>query len=175
MTVTASTVDTLGQYAAQVLAVAEDALSTTNAGVPDRTFLTAWPPAFDCCPFLAVATLPLREAPTSPLAPPEEQALRTRFGNVILAQYTIWAVRCAAQTPPGGDFPRTQDITEVALTVLQDGWALWNGIRHAHEDGDLFDGCLGVHFDGAVSIPEQGGCVGVQMQIRASIPGIPNT
>lgn len=168
-----STVDTLGEYADEVLGVAELALATTDAGTPDRSYVTAWTPALDCCPALICQVLPLREAPTSPLSPAEETALRTKFGSVVLATYVIWAIRCAAEPFGNEGLPRVEDITVVAHQVMQDGWALWNGIRKAQQTGNLFDGCLGMHMDGAVSIPEQGGCVGVTLTLRASIAGIP--
>lgn len=171
---TASTVSTLTDYALDVKTVCEAALATTLQGTPEISQLVPSGPVFDCCPALYVEVPFLREAPTSPLSPPEASALRSKFGNVILATYVITVVRCAANPTTGRTMPTVTQIEAVAAQVLEDAFALWNGVRHAVEDGTLFDGCLGVHFDGIVPIPEQGGCVGRQMTIRASIPGIPS-
>lgn len=170
-----STITTLTDEADALLAVCEAALATTDAGVPDRVFLSPSPPIWDCCPFLNVYVAGLREETTSPISPIAETALRGKFGNVILATYVITAVRCAPVPAGLNGLPSVADIQASAIEVEQDGWALWNGIRHAHADGVIFDRCIGVHFDGGSPIAEQGGCVGWQFQIRASIPGIPNS
>lgn len=175
MVVVPSTVDTLNQYASEVLAVAETSLATTDEGTPTRSYLTsATNFSWDCCPFLTVFVGRLAEAPTAPLAPTEATARRGDFGNIILATYVITVARCAPQIQNDG-FPLVADIAAIAAQTEQDGWALWNGLRHAHANGEIFDGCLGVHFDGGVPIREQGACVGWEFTIRASIPGIPNT
>jgi hypothetical protein len=171
--ITVSTITTLTDYAQDLLGVCENALATTIGGVPDRSYITPSEPAWDCCPFLNVQVGGLTEAPTSPLGPAEAPALRTKFGNVILARYVITAVRCSP-TVNGTQLPTVAAMNASAAEVLEDGWALWNGLRHAIEDNLIFDGCLGVHFDGAQPLPDQGGCVGWRMVIRASIPGIPN-
>lgn len=168
-----STVDTLSQYALDVLEVAEEALATTDGGTPDRSYVDAAPPAWDCCPFLNVYVAALAEAPTAPVTPAEATAQRTSFGSIILATYVITAVRCAASIGPD-NLPSVLDLNTVASHVQQDGWALWNGLRHAVACGRLFDTCTGVHFDGGRPINTQGGCVGWVFQIRAMVPGIPN-
>jgi len=174
MVVVPSTVTTLSDYADQLLGVCAEALATTTGGVPDRVYVSPSNPAFDCCPFLSVVVAGLEEAGTSPIAPIEVIARRGDFGNIILAAYTIWSLRCAPTAIEGTSLPSVTDIALVAAQVQEDGWALWNAIRHAHADGEIFDGCLGVHFDGGQPIPEQGGCVGWLFRIRASIEGIPN-
>lgn len=168
-----STVSTLTDYAQQVLDVAETALATTSAGAPDSVFLSASRPAWDCCPFLAVQVQSLGEEQTSPLTP-GGTAQRSTLGSVILATYHVYAVRCAAGTGNQDGIPTDDEKSATALTVQEDGWALWNGFRAAVRNGDLFDTCTGVHFDGGTAIPEQGGCVGWIMQMRAYIPGIPS-
>lgn len=169
-----SDVTSLSDYADAVLGVAVDSLATTTAGAPDRAYVSPAQPTFDCCPMLTVVVTGLSEASTSPTTPAEIPARRTDFGSVILAGYAVWALRCAPVIE-NGQLPSPSEIAAVALEVQEDGWALWNGLRHAHRRGDIFDGCLGVHFDGGVPINEQGGCVGWLFQIRAMIPGIPFT
>lgn len=174
MTVAVSTISTLTEYAHDVKDVCLLSLAGTIGGIPETAEVTASAPSYDCCPSLYVHISALREAPTSPLGPPEATAMRTKFGNVILVTYVITVIRCAANPSGVNNLPTSAAIEAVAAEVLEDGWALWNGLRHALEDGTIFDGCLGVHFDGGAPVQEQGGCVGWIFTIRASIPGIPH-
>lgn len=167
-----SDVTTLSDYADAVLGVAIESLNMTTAGAPDRAYVSPAQPTFDCCPMLTVVVTGLDEADTSPTFPAEAPARRTDFGNVILASYEIWAIRCAPVIN-GGELPSPSEIAASALEVQEDGWALWNGLREAIRANDLFDGCLGIHVDGGNPINEQGGCVGWVFRLRASIPGIP--
>jgi hypothetical protein len=169
-----STVTTLTEYAHAVLAVAETALATTTAGVPDRSYVSPAAPVFDCCPMLTVHIPAMAEAGTAPVVPVEAPARRGQYGNIILVTYVVTTLRCAPSIE-GNLLPSVVDMEAAAAEVLEDGWAIWNGIRHAVQDGTLFTDCLGVHFDGGRSVSEQGGCVGWQHTIRAQIPGIPNT
>ena len=171
MSIVPSTVATLSDYSDAVLEVAIDALNTTTAGAPDRAYVSPAPPAFDCCPALMVHVASLTEEATSP-GTPGGSARRGDFGSIILAGYQIWAIRCAP-VMDGDLLPAPSEIAASALEVQEDGWALWNGLRHAVKNGDIFERCTGVHFDGGVPIPEQGGCVGWTFRIRAMIPGIP--
>ena len=145
-------------------------LGTTKGGIPESQFLTSGRPAFDC-EFVAVQVALLREDTTQPLSILETKK-RNRFGNIILATFVIYVVRCGPTPKPGqrtSPIPSDEDKTENAALVYEDGWALWNGIRDVQDD--LFDACLGVYFDGGTPIAEQGGFVGWQFQIRASIDG----
>lgn len=173
MMVVASTLTTLTEYAQQVLTVAEQALALTDAGVPDRSYISASAPAFDCCPFVAVTVAGLAEASTSPLSPVEASARRHAFGNIILASYTLVAVRCSPSMD-GNNFPAVADLEASAVEVQQDGWMLWNHLRSAVKNGDIFTDCEGVHFDGGQPIRDEGMCVGWIFRIRAMIPGIPS-
>ncbi len=82
----------------------------------------------------------------------------------------VLAIRCA---PPAGQngLPPLADIEEVATEVLQDGWSLWNRLRRAIRDDEIFGMCQEVYFDGGSSVGEQGNCVGWRFLIRASVPG----
>lgn len=170
----ASTINTLSEYATAVLSVAEDALADTDAGTPERSTVTPAAPTFDCCPQLTVHVSLLAEAPTSPTGPAENSALRSNLGALILATYVVTVIRCAPVPDDFGGPPTVVEIGAVAHTVLQDGWALWNGLRHAYLNGQIFEHCTGVHFDRGVPIREQGTCVGWEFTIRAHVPGIPN-
>lgn len=141
-------------------------LDTTAALAPTSQFLTSGRPAFDC-EFVAVQIPRLNEESTSPLSVLDTKR-RNRFGNIIIANFIIYVVRCGPEIRNG--LPPTDAAkTANAAMVFEDGWALWNGIRDVQDD--LFDDCLGVYFDGGTPIAEQGGYVGWQFAIRASIEG----
>jgi hypothetical protein len=174
VTVPVSDVTSLYTLTAALLNVAETALGTTTAGTPGTVYITPATPAFDCCPALIASCGALSEEVTSPTAPIAATGQRDRFGRIILAQITIWALRCAPKPPrQGGVVPVDQEACAVA--VLEDGWALWNGITCAIKNGEFEDLCSIVHLGQAISIAEQGGCVGWQMSVRAELGGIPCT
>lgn len=173
MTVAVSTVTTLSDLADELLGVAVASLETTTAGAPDRSYVAPAAPAFDCCPFLSVTVDSLTEESTSPTSPAAAPARRTDFGSIILAGFSVWALRCSVSFN-GDQLPSPNEIAATALEVQEDGWALWNGLRHAIKNGEIFELCTGVHFDGGQPIPDQGMCVGWRFRIRAMIPGIPN-
>lgn len=141
-------------------------LNTTASLAPASQFLTPARPAFDC-EFVAVWVSRLSEDSTSPLNITSTKK-RNIFGNIILATFVIYVVRCAP--PPVGNMPPTDAAKTLSAAIVeQDGWALWNGIRDQQDE--LFDNCLGVYFDGGIPIEERGGFVGWQFQFRASIEG----
>jgi hypothetical protein len=142
-------------------------LNTTTAMAPNSQFLSPSRPAFDC-EFVAVQVSRLAEETTSPLTTALVLGNRNRLGNVILATYIIYVVRCAPEMQ-GSNAPTDAAKTASATTVQEDGWALWNGWRA--EQDVIFDDCIGVHFDGGVPIQEGGGYVGWSFQIRAMIEG----
>ncbi len=174
MTVTASTVETLTEQAESVLDAAETALAGTVGGIPDLSYISTSPPAYDCCPALIVHVARLSEEFTSPSVPSPASMLRPEITGLILATYQIVVLRCAASLTANG-LPSPSAIQAVSAEVQQDAWALWNGITHAYKDGLIFDNCLGFHRDDLVPVREQGGCVGWEWTLRAVINGIPNT
>lgn len=155
----------LTDLAQSILDASVAILDTTTALAPASQFLTPARPAFDC-EFVAVEIARLQEDNTAALGLSVKR--RGEFGNIILATFVIYVVRCAPQIT--GAMPPTDAAkTASAATVHEDGWALWNGLRS--QSDILFDSCLGVYFDGGLPILEQGGYVGWQFQIRASIEG----
>ena len=141
-------------------------LDTTTARAPASQFLSPTRPAFDC-EFVAVQVARLAEDTTSPLSLTATKK-RNHFGNIILATFLIYVVRCAPMMV-GANPPTDAAKTASATTVQEDAWAIWNGIRDQQDE--LFDDCLGVYFDGGTPIQESGGYVGWLFQIRASIEG----
>ncbi len=170
MSAAPSTVATLFDTAAEVLAVAEDALADTVGGTPERSYVAHSEPAFDCCPFLTVHVPGLTEGTTSDGPGSLGASQRTRRGNIIVASFVVLAIRCAPLSE-NGKLPSPTAIEVVAEMVLQDGWALWNRLRQAIRDGEIFGLCQEVYFDGGLSVVEQGGCVGWRFNLRASVPG----
>jgi hypothetical protein len=171
MSVVPSTVASLNEMAGALLLVAEDALADTIGGTPTRSYVAPAEPAFDCCPFLTVHVPGLTEDTTG--AGPGGVAVghRSMRGSVILATYVTLAIRCAPEADNG--LPSIAAIEAVAREVQEDGWSLWNRLRQAIREGEIFGLCQEVYFDGGVSVVEQGGCVGWRFTIRAAIPGIP--
>lgn len=167
----ASTIGTLGEFADQVLAVAAASLEHTDAGVPPRVYVSPTdPPTFDCCPFLAVSVTSLRERDTEPLTSGGDQK-RNTVGAVNMVTYSVWAVRCAVPWEPPVA-PSVGELAASANEVLQDGWALWNGMRSAIRQGDIFTLCQGARLIGGDPVEEQGGCVGWVFTLEAMIEGI---
>ncbi len=167
-----SDIDSLTDLAEQLLATAANALLATDAGPPVDQYMSPAAPAFDCCPALIVHVASLQEEITSPTGPPPVTGMRNRYGSIILAQMIVNVLRCAVSPLPNGSVPLAA-VTADARMVQQDGWALWNGINCAIKNGIFEDLCSIVHIDRAGVVPEQGGCVGWQMWIRAEIGGIP--
>ena len=89
-----------------------------------------------------------------------------------MATFVIWALRCAPKVQKGGSV-LVADNEAATREVLQDGWALWNGVTCAVKEGTFENLCSYMHVQQAISVAEQGGCVGWQMSLRAEIPGIP--
>ena len=173
MSVVASDKDTLWQYAEDVLATAETALGGTSGGVPELVYTDAGTaPAYDCCPALIVHIPALGEAPTSPNVPIEATARRPVIAGMILATYVVTILRCSAPMGANGNAPSAAEKIAVARETQEDVWVVWNALRQAVRDGDIFTTCEGVHFDGARPVPDQGQCVGWTITIRAMIPGI---
>jgi hypothetical protein len=168
-----TTITAVYDLASELLAVAESATALTTAGTPDRSYIAASSPPWDCCPFLTVHVAALSELTTSPLVPAPATGLRTQFGRVTLAQLVVTVVRCAARVPDTG-LPSVTDLEAVAAQVQEDGWALWNGLRWAVECETFLDLCSYVFVDRGVAITEQGNCVGWQFSIRAQIEGMEN-
>jgi hypothetical protein len=173
MTVAVSTVDSTYLLSQSFLGVCETALGTTVGGVPDLSYVYPSEPPIDCCPALIVFMAALTEETTSPISPPASTGHRASYGRLNLVTLTAWALRCSPRVNENGTID-VSEIERVAQEVQQDGWAMWNGIYKAINDGSFLDICSDAHFDRAVPIKDQGNCVGWSMTIRAELGGIPN-
>lgn len=167
-----NTITSLTSLAQLLLSVSANALNQTTALAPALQYISPSAPAYDCCPALIVNVAGLSEEATSPLAPAASTGMRDKYGRVILAALVVTALRCAP-VPQKSGAVLTTDIETVAVQVEEDGWALWNGITCAIKNEVFSDLCSIVHLDLSFAIPEQGGCVGWQFNLRAQIGGIP--
>ena len=172
MPVVVSTVESLTDLADAFLTVCETALATTASGIPDPSYVYPTEPVIDCCPSLIVWVSGLSEESTSPLSPAAASGHRAAFGRVNLVGLVVWALRCAPEENKDGSVDLLE-IGRAAVEVQEDGWALWNGIYRALIDGTFEGLCNTVHFDRAVPMREQGGCVGWEFRLRAELDGFP--
>jgi hypothetical protein len=168
-----STVNSTFLLSQAYLTVCENALATTVGGIPAVTYVYPSRPPVDCCPALVVWMGSLSEETTSPISPPASTGHRASYGRLNLVTLTAWALRCS---PPANDDGSVSlvEIDRVAQETQQDGWALWNHIYAAINDGTFLDICTAVHFDRAAALEERGNCLGWSMTIRAELGGIPH-
>jgi hypothetical protein len=116
-----TTLQQLGSVAQALLDESVSVLSTTALGVPESQHLVASRPAIDC-EFVAVQMARLAEDATSPLAALDTKR-RNRFGNVIMATFVIYVVRCAANPIGMAATPTDAAKTASAHEVIEDAWA----------------------------------------------------
>ena len=166
-----TTVTGLYEIAQDVLEVAEEALGTTTAGVPARSYVSPAEPAYDC-EQLTVHVAGLFEAGTSPQAPSLAPGKRRKLGNVILVTYNVLVLRCGPYPESDGSPPPAAEYELASAKVLEDGWALWNYFHQEINCERLFETCLGAIFDGGLPIREQGGIVGWRFVLRAMLEGM---
>ena len=154
----------------ELLVACQTVLATTAAGSPDRAYVSPGVPAFECDQLTVHAPL-LGEEFTSPLNPAAASGHRDRYQRVNLATLVVTLVRCAPTSQDGGKAAETPDLDALAVTLLTDGWALWNGIMQLIREGVLFSACREKHFDSAAALPLQGNVGGWTLTFRIHIPG----
>lgn len=156
------------------LAAAELALSLTDAGTPERAYVSPGAPAFDCCPQLTVHGFQLSEDATTPQGGPLGYAKRVVTTGALLYAVVVTVIRCIPTI--GGDaqnpvLPDPNALEAAGQAVNQDVWALWNHLSKEIRDGRLSERCKGAYRDGATAIAPQGGCAGWALQWRVPING----
>lgn len=168
------------QIAEDFLNAIVDAMATTDAGTPDRSFVAPSQPVFETnCAQAAVQVLSLTEEGTRDTSPAMQPGLRHARGRVNLVGMVGYAIRCADISE--GNQNVYQPLFDATLSgqakaVYQDGWAIWNYVTAAIRANILFQGpCGDVHFDGGVPMTAQGGLVGWQFTVRAELAGYPIT
>lgn len=170
-TVEVSTLTSLYDLATQVRTLAEGMLAATEGGTPAISYTSPSRPAHDCCDALIVWVPNLQEEGTSPLSPLLATGHRTQFGRVNLVTLYIEVLRCSPTVGRDG-LPLPGENEAVSNIVLQDAWALWTGFYQAIEAGEFKSQCQVVHWDIGRFIPDSGGCVGWQFQMRPELNGI---
>jgi hypothetical protein len=175
-----STIDTLGDYAVELLQVCEAAIAKTDAGPIDRAFISPGNPALDCPEQLTVNLSSIAYDTTQPTIPPPAPGHRSakRFGSLILATYKITAVRCipVGRGPNVNLYqpPTPAEQQAAALSIVQAAWSCWNDITNAVAAGTIFGGpCKAVYLDALAPLEPSGGSAGWTLQVRAAIDGYP--
>ena len=137
-------------------------------GAPDRTYVNAGQPAFDCCDQLTVNAWIIRTAPTEVgLDVGTQHRLGYRI-NHVGAQISI--TRCLDEnslTVP----PQATSLQALAEQTNADAWALWNHLWNLARSGDLVSICDEMFFDALTPVQPSGGCAGWVLNLRAQLEG----
>lgn len=140
-------------------------------GAPERSFVSPGLPAWDCCEQMTVHIDSVFEADTSPggLA----TGRRTTHGRVTQIAFVVSITRCVPTigVNPQDDIPAIEDLQEAAEQINADGWALWNHLYNMVREGELFERCLLVDWDGMRSFAPSGGCGGWELRISVQLDG----
>lgn len=174
MSVVPSTVDTLADYAEELLAAAVLALATTSSGVPPRQGVVPAPPAIDC-EQVTVHIDMLGNDSVSPSSPPTQVSHQFATGLLIITTLVVTVARCvpSVKTKAGTiQVPTGPQLTAASRKINQDAWAVFNTIVTMKDRGDLFNGrCRGMYVSPAVPIESAGGYAGWQIIVRPQIDG----
>lgn len=171
-----STATSLYDLAAELLAASASILATTTAGAPSIQYVSAGPPAYDCCDQLTVDVGILTYGPFNADVIAGDAYARLTDNVVNLVPLNVTHLRCANAKPTGGvkvTLPQAAKMTLDAQTVYEDGWVLWNGLRGAARTGALFEGtpCRIFALSGAQVIAPEGGCVGFGVTLVVELDG----
>lgn len=167
-------VDDLYLKAAAFLTAAEQALAFTPAGQPERSYVNAGLPAIDC-EQLVVWVESLTESQFQAGAGAESRAKAINRGGLCKATIRLQIVRCVPMPKlgVGGNvtWPSPSALAAAALTIDEDGWAIWLGLNDALKHGALHEACAGAERLGAESLPSQGGFGGYTFGWRVPMEG----
>jgi hypothetical protein len=165
-----STVASVHTIASALLDKCELALATTVGGVPPFVSLNPGLPAIDwqCDQLYVFESAPVVEALGG------TGSVRFAWKTFVTLNATV--VRCV---PTGRVVnekyvpPSAADSTAAAQKVMEDMWALWNGVTSEILAGDLFDGfpCDDVRFVSMEPLDPQGGFAGWTLSLQVQLPG----
>lgn len=170
-----ATVDDLHQIAVHFLTASVDALVYTDAGPPDRQYVSPGSPPIDCEQVVTcVQTLSEYDLISGSGALSRAHAVNR--GGKPSALIQIQVVRCIpVPTDRNGKIilPTPAALQDAARMIDQDGWALWLGLSAAikHEDGVLHDACSGAERLGGEKLVPQGAFCGWQFSYRVPLDG----
>ena len=169
-----STVASVHDLAADYLSACETVLATTVGGAPAASFLSPGLPALDRqCDMLTVyETAPVVIGQSGATSP----GTSMRFGIQTRVGLNAQISRCipvARETNQRYQPPTTEQLTDAAVKVMEDGWALWNGIVTQLRDGSLYEGwpCDNVDFLAMTPLDPQGGMAGWTLSLAVDLDG----
>lgn len=158
--------------ASQLLDAAATAIEAGGGAAPAVRYVSAGPPAIDCCDQMTVhvqlhAQVAMREA--------GNQGLPQGRPAVPMATFVVTTMRCYPIVEGGVTLrvPDGQKLDAAARTIYLDGWAMWNGVRTLIRADRLFAGrwCRSVETGPMTPMPTQGGCAGWQLPVLVEVDG----
>ena len=166
----------LFDLAAEYLAACVESLDTVPTyapalgGAPVRTFVNYGVPVADFatqavtgstgCDQLTVHVMPITERAG-------EQA---GFVSNVMLVATIF--RCCLPTVDDmGNAPTPQSQSAWAEQILADKWSLWNHLHFLVREGELFDKCCAVVWNGINALNPSGGCGGSTVTVTVCFDG----
>ena len=173
---TVSTVASVHEIAEELLTAAEEIIATTVGGPVGLAYISPGLPSLDYqCDQIAVWNALLGEEQTNPLSPIAQIGMKRRLGWVNLVTLSTLVARCirVGTTTRSGYTPPSQEIlTADGEKVMEDGWALWNGISTAFIEDGLFDGtCKELKFVSMTPLVPQGGMAGWVLTLAIELAG----
>ena len=153
------------------------AWDATLLGAPDRKFVSAGLPVWDCCEQLVVHVVGLVEGNTSPGGLASGKRFSTgRINHVILNATMTRCISTGVESSGGAYSPPT--VANLGADGVQhnaDGWALWNHLYNLQSSGLFLNLCDEVFFEGITSAIPAGGCAGWVVAVRAYLAGYNET
>ncbi len=171
-----STAASVHEAAQTLLDLTVSLMTGTVGGAPALAYLSPGLPAFDYnCDQACVWASNIGEEQTSPLTPIPQVGGRPGLGWLNLVQLSAFAGRCVRvgnTTSAGYTPPSAAVLTADSQKVMEDGWALWEGVHYAIRDADLFGGvCKDIKFQGITPITPQGALAGWVLTVSFELAG----
>lgn len=173
---TASTAASVHEAAQTLLDLTVSLMTGTVGGAPALAYLYPGLPAFDSpCDQACVWNSAITEEQTSPLTPIPVVGGRPGRGWLNLVTLSAFAGRCVkvgSSTGGGYATPKAAVMTADAEKVMEDGWAIWEGVHYAISGQNLFGGvCQDVKFAGMSPITPQGALAGWVLSVQFELAG----
>lgn len=156
----------------QLLTAAATAIEAGGGMAPAVRYVSAGPPAIDCCDQMTVHVLlqsqvSMREA--------GNQSLPQMRPAVPMATFVVTTTRCYPIVEGGVTLrvPDAAKLDAASRTIYLDGWAMWNGLRTLLRTDRVFAGrwCRSVETGPMTPVPIQGGCAGWSLPVLCEVDG----